>query len=1189
MKRVLIAIAAALALAAASDLSGQSQARKGWPSRTGKIDVRAHFAEPPKGYGNVPFYWWNGDRLNLERLLDQLELLSDAAVDGLSVSYCHTHPKADAAINANGYGGFGKADPGDPPFFSEEWWSLWNRFSRECAKRGIGLGVDDYVIGWARNGFYVDEVLKSPGFRDYQGRLHCVRHVVEPKGGLDVAIPERAICVVAHPGGIDLAPQVKNGRLKWKSPSDKRLTVYVVSTSASPELHPEYGRRLVDAYFGRFEKKLDRQARAGLNYFFQDELNYDLNLFSWCEDMRSEFKKRNGYDVLPMLPALWDDLGNATPKIRLDYAETLTQLAEERYFKPIFDWHDLRGLIYGCDNNGRGLEPLQYLDYFRATSWHTAPGNDAPAKGSSFIQTKVSSSVAHLYKRPRTWLEAFHSMGWDSNGEWLTHQLDLHMIAGGNLLCLHGLYYSTHGGWWEWAPPCFHFRMPYWPHLKLWLKYAERMSFLLSQGVHVCDAAIVYPTEAMQACPGVRPNRTWEAADALSRYGIDYDFIDAKSIQNAEAGDGVLRVADEEYRILILVDAKAMRWDALRKIRDFARGGGTVIVVGEEPTASNRTGANDPQVAEIVREALSNGVRESNPKSLPARIRALPMTPDFQTKSGEGKVLHRRIGSLDVYMTMHVRRGDEIFLRSVGSVEIWNAWNGTMERKPILRRTDKGVWLRHDAEFNESRVYVVSPGDPLLESATHAEWELAKELPLDGDWNVELAPTMNNKWGDFRLPASDELIGAEAREFRFRFLPEGAASNPLDANPSAGGIFGYAPYMELLTLPASANLAELLPDKLPAEGWRPYCYSWQHGVFDNPGSQGYHGLKGKVDNRFLILDQGGHQIFRTFVYAPKTAEYRIEQEGVAPAFRLLDGARIPDGRFKMKKGWHRLILAYANVPRGRYVLEEKKSDSIDDRQRSAFVVYPADHPAIRENRPGGPALEMKWNRTGRLAFNPFGDAKGLWLYQFQTAPGARKLLFKTNGRIKDVWIDGKPIEKGMLKQAGAGSWILTTGKRHVPGVSTITLTAIPKRGSIGPAFFAEPVKMRCSGGRMSAGNWTQVGALKFYSGGMRYARRANAPEKSEYGRAVLDLGRVNATCEVVVNGRRAGVLMAPPFKIEVGDLLKAGENSLEVLVYSTLSNHYQTIPSAYRGRPESGLLGPAKLLFYKEKAGGVKK
>lgn len=45
----------------------QEQRFKGYPSREGAIDIKANFLNPPKGYGNVPFYWWNGDSLNHER------------------------------------------------------------------------------------------------------------------------------------------------------------------------------------------------------------------------------------------------------------------------------------------------------------------------------------------------------------------------------------------------------------------------------------------------------------------------------------------------------------------------------------------------------------------------------------------------------------------------------------------------------------------------------------------------------------------------------------------------------------------------------------------------------------------------------------------------------------------------------------------------------------------------------------------------------------------------------------------------------------------------------------------------------------------------------------------------------------------------------------------------------------------
>lgn len=918
----------------------QEQRYIGYPSREGNINIEENFVNPPKGYGNVPFYWWNGDSLNRDRLQEQLQILSEASTDGFSVSYIHSHPWVDVELNAKGYGSFGKADPGEPGVFTDEWWETWNWFSGKCADAGVGLGLDDYVLGWVKNGYYVDEIWNDPRFSNYQGRLKLEQHLVKPSTVLDIQLPQTAISVVAYPDKIDLTNKVSNNRLVWKSTSAKEQKVYVVYTTPSCELHPEYGKKLVDVYFNRFEEKLDARGRKGMNFFFQDELHYDLNMHSWAEDMPEEFMKRKGYSVLPYLSALFENIGDITPKIRLDYAEVVTQLSEERYFKPVFDWHNERGLIYGCDNNGRGLEPLQYLDYFRMTSWFTAPGNDAPAKGSSFRQTKVSSSIAHLYQRPRTWLEAFHSMGWDSNGEWLTSQLEHHMIAGGNLLCLHGLYYSTHGGWWEWAPPCFHFRMPYWPHMKKWLKYAERLSFLLSQGVHVCDIAVLYPTESMQAYPGANPDVMWNVTDRLSEAGLDYDYIDFHSLQKAGVENGLLSVADEKYKVLVLPDVKALHHETLLKIQKFYQKGGIVIATGSLPKATSKFGENSVEVEAILNELFKSsikdgkGIFEADSKKIPELISQL-ILPDFKVSTGKGKVLHRKIGTQDLYMVMNIEKGSELFFRSKGKVERWDAKNATIVSQPILRQTNEGSWIKFDGEYNVAQLFVFSPGTPMYENESSDKWFVSKTLPIEGNWDIEIVPTMNNKWGDFRLPATEELIGPEAREFTYYYNPvsEKGKSVPLFPANAITGVFGYAPYMETITLDHSVDLSAYLLEDHSRDEWKPYCFSWQYGVYDNPGSQGYHGLKGKVDNCMLILDQGGHQLFRTYVCIDKTGRYRIEQEGEHADFLYLDGRLILDKVVTLDKGAHRLLIAYANTPQGSYVLAEKKSYSVDDRKR----------------------------------------------------------------------------------------------------------------------------------------------------------------------------------------------------------------------------------------------------------------
>lgn len=61
-------------------LFAQMQKNKGYP--TANPDLRSEFVNPPKGYGNIPFYWWSGDKLNKERLKEQLEILLQSATDG---------------------------------------------------------------------------------------------------------------------------------------------------------------------------------------------------------------------------------------------------------------------------------------------------------------------------------------------------------------------------------------------------------------------------------------------------------------------------------------------------------------------------------------------------------------------------------------------------------------------------------------------------------------------------------------------------------------------------------------------------------------------------------------------------------------------------------------------------------------------------------------------------------------------------------------------------------------------------------------------------------------------------------------------------------------------------------------------------------------------------------------------------
>lgn len=74
--------------------------------------------------------------------------------------------------------------------------------------------------------------------------------------------------------------------------------------------------------------------------------------------------------------------------------------------------------------------------------------------------------------------------------------------------------------------------------MKTWLAYTERLSYLLSQGDHVCDIALMYPTESMQAYPEATADVAFNVAMNLSQKGLDYDFVDFRSLRQSRLRKG---------------------------------------------------------------------------------------------------------------------------------------------------------------------------------------------------------------------------------------------------------------------------------------------------------------------------------------------------------------------------------------------------------------------------------------------------------------------------------------------------------------------------------------------------------------------------------------------------------------------------------------------------------------------------
>lgn len=1229
-------------------------------------EVYARFKNPPHGYGEVAFYWWLGDTLTRERLLWQLDQLKGKGVAGLQVNYAHSDS-----------GGlfWGLTMPSQPRLFSEEWWELFEWFMREAKQRGMAVSLSDYTLGIGQ-GSYVDEAL-SEHPELVGSELRFEKRFIAGSTSLSWQLPGEPLSLSAYRLGndslpvagtrIDLSPYLHHRELKWTPGEGEWMISCVWAERIVPSYDPmnaSSGKVYIDKFFERFARRFPDELGKGINYFFSDELSFRLRNPIWNDAFAHEFSKRKGYDVRPHLAALFVDTGPETPRIRLDYNDVMVALSEENFFRPLYQWHQGHGMTFGCDHGGRGKDVAEFGDYFRTQRWNQGPGCDQPRLEQDIVKNKVASSIAHLYRRPRVWLEGFHSSGWGTTSADIADAVFGNFVMGQNLLTLHGLYYSTHGGWWEWAPPCNHFRMPYWQHVDPLMHTVQRLSYVLSQGYHRCDVAILYPVEPVIAGTAGQEavGAAFAAGEALYNAGIDFDFIDYESLARSSVEDGRVVVSGEEYRVLILPSMKTIRFASLGRSRDLLAAGGTVVNIGSFPEVSEK-GRGDREFDSLrsgmyghtpamrsplvlLRSSRRGGaVYQCNHNDSLSRLVSGLFPRDFEVVSYPTgtprtlpRVMHRRVGSSDVYAVYNLPAGTECFFRSKGKVELWNPWTG--ERGPLytVRRSKYGTRVLLPLSQHDVQLIVFGPGDNDVvvetstlsavdslsivqgrlmlwgESTTAGRVEatvryrgmlqsLGGELafsrvtkPLTGEWEFEVQPILDNRWGDYHWPPTPALIGPEIRRFAYRETSPSApqASSPIRGAYPDSVLCSYgAQFWKLGPLPGVITNDTLLqgrmihPDvaitfKGRTYSWHPYRFSWRWGAENDPGHQGYHGLKEEVHDEFIRLgrlvggattsdrrvEEGGtYYCLFTGVVAPANGIYDIQQGSVRPVAIWINGVPVDTAAraVRLNAGLNTLLLWYDKPCITYFVLRTPGGTTGPERVQG-------------QEQPGKPLATRWYGDTTVLRFDTrFNESTPEGWYAFMSAPGMKRMHFFAYGEL-EVFVGGARVRvrKGGVRDDGARAYLVDLDTVVARPVEVVIRNE-QRRGYYGGAAIPEPIRLECAKGLAEIGDWSRNDALYSYSGRVRYGKSVRLSADEVKQKVELNLGSVVSTAEVWINGVNVGLRVSPPWVYDVSKGVREGENSIEVLVCNTAANHYTSIPTRYRGSITSGILGPVTL------------
>ena len=511
--------------------------------------------------------------------------------------------------------------------------------------------------------------------------------------------------------------------------------------------------------------------------------------------------ERWGEDPRPWLPALWVDYGSGTGAFRQRFDAAIQERLEEVFFAAQSRWCAEHGIaLTGHPAESDELSPLRWFQLpGQDMVWrYVEPDQPTAIEGRHSVAAKVATSGARIEGARRVLTEVCGAYGWRMTLEEMKWLFDWHLVRGNNLIDPHAVFYSIRGRRaWE-SEPDLYLHNTWRPYVGLINRYAQRLSWLLCDGIQVCAVAILGDGNAIP----------WRAAKQLYRRQIDFLYLDERAVAEATVEGATLEVGTQAYQVVVVEGTSLLREWARGVLDAFASAGGHLVEF---------TGGMD----------------------LPARLAGLidvdlrldPPHPDL-------RFIHYHKGGLDFYLL--VNEGGEtiagqVALRTGGRVACWDALAG-VRRAACARSTPEGLTVALHLPRRESVVLAVDRRAALVPAADADEYD-EQRLPLDLEWQVsgdDGAPVAGLGLGDWSRHAGLELYSGTLR-YRTAFeIPAAADQIGLD-------------------LGAVGDIAEVTLDDKPAgvRMWAPYRV-----LVAGPVNAGRHRLEVRVTNSMANAYEG---------------------------------------------------------------------------------------------------------------------------------------------------------------------------------------------------------------------------------------------------------------------------------------------------------------------------------------------
>ena len=526
----------------------------------------AEFQQPASQYRPFVRWWWNGDKVEADELVRELQLLKEAGIGGVEINpiafptYCDSIGKVSLQWLSPEWINmlkvcFDEAKQLDMTcdLLVGSGWPFGAEFLKEDERAQIVVNYAETIIGPTTLTIIRDSLcakampkVSSP-YKDNTKELMLLKLYPNPASNVEDGItiwsalrqaqeplPDSVFTIEVPEGEYTLAALVKiNGFLE---------VINGAPGAAGPVLD-HFNTEAVNRYLYNMSDKIEAQIgplKDNIRALFTDSM--ELEGANWTNDMAEEFEKRYGYDITEWLPFLLFKIGsmgsalNYNPVIpvtkdfqkeiqraRYDFEDFKAQLMQERFTNTYLEWCHQLGVKARAQAYGRGFYPLENAmgyDIPEGESWTTnwlrhKPGEEMSEtdyrRGRAYTMVnKFVSSAAHLAGNRTISCEEMTNTYtvFNMSLEQLKIGGDQSAMSGVTHSVFHGFNYSPNlevpfPGWVRYGA-FYSERNTWWPYFKYYNEYKARLSYALQHGTYYADIAILNPENDMWSTIGMQ-------------------------------------------------------------------------------------------------------------------------------------------------------------------------------------------------------------------------------------------------------------------------------------------------------------------------------------------------------------------------------------------------------------------------------------------------------------------------------------------------------------------------------------------------------------------------------------------------------------------------------------------------------------------------------------------------------------